>query len=209
VSNEDWRPGQRGDAPDQDNDWHRKLLDGSLQGILVIDRDDHVVYVNQAICNILGYDNADDMLVLAKSSILIAAEDRTRLGRYRDDRLAGRTAPNTYRYRGRRRDGELVWLTNLCRSITLHGQEVVQNSITDISKQVKAEDDLRRSEQRYRDLFESTILGILIFDGQGRPLLVNQATATLFGYYKPEQIVELASIAPLSADPDPKQRLDY
>ena len=85
----------------------------------------------------------------------------------------------------------------------------MQNSITDISKQVKAEDDLRRSEQRYRDLFESTILGILIFDGQGRPLLVNQATATLFGYDKPEQIVELASIAPLSADPDPKQRLDY
>jgi diguanylate cyclase (GGDEF)-like protein/PAS domain S-box-containing protein len=56
----------------------------------------------------------------------------------------------------------------------------------DISERKKAEIDLKRSEERYRALFNSSLELVYIHDFQGRFLEANRATLELFGYSKEE-----------------------
>ena len=57
-----------------------------------------------------------------------------------------------------------------------------------MSVQLKASSEgLRRSEERYRSLFENATEGIFQADGRGRLLSVNKALAQMLGYAQPEQ----------------------
>ncbi|WP_272647836.1 ATP-binding protein [Paucibacter sp. XJ19-41] len=57
-----------------------------------------------------------------------------------------------------------------------------------MSVQLKASSEgLRRSEERYRSLFENATEGIFQADGRGRLLSVNKALAQMLGYARPEQ----------------------
>ncbi len=193
-----------------DNDArYRDLVEGSLEGIAVVDKDNRILYANQAHADIHGHASVSELMQLADGNSLIASEDLARIDQNRRRRLAGQPVPASFRYRGRRRDGALVWLNGLSRTIEWHGQAAVQVAVTDISQQVEAEAALRRSERRYRELIESALLGIVIFDINARPLFANQAAADLFGYTSAGKITALTSIASLSAEQDQRQRLDY
>lgn len=65
---------------------------------------------------------------------------------------------------------------------------------------------LADSEQRYRDLIEGSVQGILITDDDGRPVLANQAFAAIHGYAGVEEILEMPTAEPLWA-PDERDRL--
>ena len=57
-----------------------------------------------------------------------------------------------------------------------------------MSEQLRhSSEGLRRSEERYRSLFENATEGIFQADGRGRLLSLNKALAQLLGYARPEQ----------------------
>ncbi|MDD5399013.1 MAG: PAS domain S-box protein, partial [Dehalococcoidia bacterium] len=56
----------------------------------------------------------------------------------------------------------------------------------DISERIQAEQDLKRSEERYRALFDSSLELVYILDFEGRFLDANRATMELIGYSKDE-----------------------
>ena len=59
----------------------------------------------------------------------------------------------------------------------------------DISARKKTEDALRRSEERFRRLFEDAVLGIFQSDADGEIFSVNPAFAHMFGYESPEGLL--------------------
>ena len=61
---------------------------------------------------------------------------------------------------------------------------------TDITERKRMEEALRQSEQRYREVVEGSIQGILIHQG-GRIEFVNQALARMFGYDDPGELIGL------------------
>ncbi|MBP8980131.1 MAG: PAS domain S-box protein [Syntrophobacterales bacterium] len=70
-----------------------------------------------------------------------------------------------------------------------HGDvHAVMTSARDISQRRRAEDELRRSEGRFRDLFEHSRDLIYTHDLEGRVLSINPAGATIIGY-KREEII--------------------
>lgn len=209
MSDDEMKPGHLGMIAGVGDGRYRDLVEGSLEGIFVIDRDDNFLYANQAFAKIHGFENLSELQQLDHASDLLAEEDRQRLGEYWTDRLAGRPVPEKYQYRVRHRDGSLIWLNNTCRAITWQGQPAVQCIVTDISAQMQAEDALRRSEQQYREMIEGSVLGILIFDSQARPLFANQAAADLYGYANAEEIMGLSSVDQLSAAQNIENRLEY
>jgi len=61
-----------------------------------------------------------------------------------------------------------------------------QAVIEDVTERKQMEEDLRRSEERYRDLFENAIDPICIVDDKQNFMDVNKRTAELFGYSRGE-----------------------
>ena len=62
-------------------------------------------------------------------------------------------------------------------------------SIRDITERKLMEDDLRRSREKYHNIFENSIIGIYQSIPDGRYLRVNPAFARLFGYESPEELI--------------------
>ncbi|NKC01603.1 MAG: EAL domain-containing protein [Pseudomonadales bacterium] len=66
--------------------------------------------------------------------------------------------------------------------LELGGETYTMVIAKDISKQRATEERLRRSEQRFRGIFENAPIGILLVDMQGRIFQANHTAATLLAY---------------------------
>ena len=75
----------------------------------------------------------------------------------------------------------------------------------DITERKRGEQAVRESEERFRDLVESSVLGIVIERG-GKALFANRTYAAIFGYDSPDEILALESLDPLYA-PDEISRI--
>ncbi|MCX6677411.1 MAG: ATP-binding protein [Methanothrix sp.] len=62
-------------------------------------------------------------------------------------------------------------------------------SIRDITELKQIEEDLRRSREKYHNIFENSIMGIYQSVQGGRYINVNPAFARLFGYDTPEELI--------------------
>ncbi|WP_316975773.1 EAL domain-containing protein [Shumkonia mesophila] len=65
-----------------------------------------------------------------------------------------------------------------------------------ITRRARAQKELHESEERFRNLIEGSLLGIVIHRA-GKPIFANQAYATIFGYDTPEEILRLPLLDPL------------
>jgi PAS domain S-box-containing protein len=104
-------------------------------------------------------------------------------------------------YRFRHKDGSYRWLHDELRMIyDAQGapKEVVGSSI-DITERVNAENELRESEERYRQLFDCDSDAVFVFDYESLNIEeVNRAALDLFGYSKSEALKK--SILVMSAE---------
>jgi len=104
-------------------------------------------------------------------------------------------------YRFRHKDGSYRWLHEELKMVYDEQgdpKEVAGSSI-DITMRKKAEDDLKESEDRYRQLFESESDAILVFDVESLKIEeVNRAALKQFGYSKSEVLNK--TIIDLSAE---------
>ncbi|HWO69826.1 MAG TPA: PAS domain S-box protein, partial [Actinomycetota bacterium] len=86
-------------------------------------------------------------------------------------------------------DGRAVWLRDAVRVVTDGaGRPVALRGVmVDVTDRRRAEDELRRSEERYRLLFERNPQPMWIFDTESlRFLAVNDAAVRLYGYSREE-----------------------
>jgi diguanylate cyclase (GGDEF)-like protein/PAS domain S-box-containing protein len=123
----------------------RDLIEGSIAGIL-IHRDWKPLFVNQAYVDILGYDSPEEILAMESRESQVAPHERARIRRYGEARRKGEEAPSHYEYDAVRKDGSIVILHNVVRSITWEGRPATQNVLIDITKRKRAEEVLRRYE---------------------------------------------------------------
>ena len=77
----------------------------------------------------------------------------------------------------------------------------------DITERKQAEDDLKKSEERFRNLIEGSIQGILIHRDH-KPLFVNQAWATIHKYTT-DEILRMESVVPLISPKDQASMVEY
>lgn len=94
-------------------------------------------------------------------------------------------------YRIKRKDGQWIWLYD--RSVSTHKKKGVvyaDGVFTDITERKKAEQNLRRSEEKFRDIFEKTVIGMYRTSPDGRILMANPALVRMLGYSSFEELAE-------------------
>ncbi len=186
---------------------YRTLVAGSIQGVL-IHRDDKPLFANQALADIFGYDNPEEILAISSVGELKAEHEKERLKQYSLVRLNKENAPVRYEFEGIRKGGTSIWLENFVTVVIWNGEPAVQSTTVSITKRRRAEEALREREEQYRTLLVGSIQGVLIHRND-RPLFANQALADTFGYDSPEEILALSSIKELKAKHEQERLKQY
>ncbi|MBI4783813.1 MAG: response regulator [Oscillatoriophycideae cyanobacterium NC_groundwater_1537_Pr4_S-0.65um_50_18] len=76
----------------------------------------------------------------------------------------------------------------------------------DITEQKRAEAELRQTEEKYRSIFENSIVGIFQTTPDGRVLSANLALAKIYGYASPQEFISSLSNIAEQVYVDPAQR---
>jgi diguanylate cyclase (GGDEF)-like protein/PAS domain S-box-containing protein len=172
----------------------------SPAAIVITDRDGRIEYVNPKFVQVTGYAAAE---AIGQNPRILKS---------------GLNPPETYKelwetlaigreWRGeilnRRKDGKLFWEYASIAPIKGANSAVIGYVAVkeDITQRKLAEKELRASEERFYRLVQSSVLGIAI-DRDGVPLYANRTFAEIFGYGDSKEIVALASLNTLYAEPE-------
>ena len=164
------------------------ILESSPEAITVIDLNGNIVECNQGTLDMLGYSSKDE-LIGRNGFALISEKDR--------ERAKGNLAKVLDH--GPMKDIEYIALTK--DGTEFHAElsaSVVKDSsgnptgfvsiIKDISERKKAEQTLKESTERYRDLVELAPDGIATVNAEGIITSVNRSFLTLIGYSSEEVV---------------------
>jgi two-component system sensor histidine kinase/response regulator len=155
-------------------------IKASIDGIAILDANETYVYLNDSHARIYGYDTVQELIGKSWKVLYTEAEQQ------RLEREAFPVFQQSGHWQGeaigRRRDGS-AFPQEISFSATQTGGLVC--IVRDISQRKQAEEALRRSESRFRLLYEATGLAVLLLDENGF-FDCNQAAADLLGYPRQE-----------------------
>ncbi|MEN6491861.1 MAG: PAS domain S-box protein, partial [Rectinema sp.] len=107
------------------------------------------------------------------------------------------------------KDGTVRWIESTSASELENGDMIVRGAVRDITDRKQAEENLRQSEERYRDIFEGAVEGIYQTTKEGLILRANPAFARMFGVSSPREMID--SVIDLGrqiyVDPDDRERM--
>ncbi len=86
----------------------------------------------------------------------------------------------------RRKDGSQYQAEIRLHLARLNNDEILVANVLDITQRKLAQDAIRKSEERFRAIFNNAGIGISLFDRQGRYIQVNSRWAEMLGYAAPE-----------------------
>lgn len=155
------------------------LFDSISDAIYIQNREGKFIEVNQSAVELNGY--TKERLIGSTPDFLAA--DRVDLEETQDyfqQALDGEVVEFTQW--GKRKDGEVFPEEVILSPGTYFGEEVVIAISRDISAQHEAEEQLRKNEELFRQLFQNSPIAIVMMDEDQEIRQVNQSFEKLFGY---------------------------
>lgn len=157
----------------------------STDAVIAIDTDTAITAWSQGAEKVFGYSEDE---ALGQSIAIIAPDDFLERELPAMEKVVDEGCISMHRTVSRRRSGELFPVdvsVNLLHDPEggLSGALAV---LRDISREVETRRKLRESEERYRDLYESDLYGVVATDMQGNILECNEAYAAMLGYARDE-----------------------
>jgi PAS domain S-box-containing protein/putative nucleotidyltransferase with HDIG domain len=165
----------------------RNLLDRSHDALFVVDPETGIFLdVNAKACSSLGYGREE----LLKMNIF---DIQSKI----PDSFSWKDHVNEVKNKGhmvlegrnKRKDDSTFPVEVNVSYVSLEKRDYMVGVVRDITERKQAEEELRRSEKKYRDLFDSTLDGIYQTDATGVFTVMNRAGAKIFGYESPEEII--------------------
>ncbi|HEU5078286.1 MAG TPA: PAS domain S-box protein [Opitutaceae bacterium] len=141
----------------------------------------------------------------------IHPDDRERVLAELQAHLRGENDLYRVEYRMLCRDASYKWISACGRAVfdaTGNPQRLI-GTHTDISERMAAEEALRSSESRYRNLFENAAEGVYDTNASGKFLAANPALARMLGYSSPKHLIEAIHSAARDFYFNPKRREEF
>jgi diguanylate cyclase (GGDEF)-like protein/PAS domain S-box-containing protein len=166
-------------ALEQSEKQFRDLVEGSIQG-LFIHKDWRLLFANQALADMFGYESPDAFCALESLASLIHPDDRERLRGYKAARDKGEYAPEIYEVRCLKKDGSVIWVEFRAKQVDWHGISAIQCAVVDVTDRKNAEEALRKQNEQLRNQNErfnvalaNMSQGLCMFDAAERLVVCN------------------------------------
>ena len=141
----------------------RNSLDSSPLGIRIVTAEGETIYANQAILDIYGYSSVEELKatpVKKRYTPESYAEQQER----EEKRKLGKPAPPNYEISIVRKDGEIRHLVVSRKEVVWNGETQFQRLYQDFTQRKQAEEELKRSEEFLKTIFNSPNDAISIID---------------------------------------------
>ncbi len=158
---------------------YRLVVENAIDGIVIV-QNGRFSYLNPAACTIIGHPSG--ALFGRQFSEFVAPDDRKEVVREYRRKLSGdeRTYPTPFRFIAS--DGSFRWVEAIAAPVSWEGEPALLSFMRDISEQKSAQDALRQSERKYRELVETLDEGIWVIDRGGSTTYANPRMADMLGY---------------------------
>ena len=167
------------------------ILDGASDAIISIDEKQRITLFNQQAERVFGY-QAREVLGQPLTRLLPAQFQENHGGhveKFVAEDATQRRMGQVLELSGRRKNGEEFPVEVTISKLPLKGMQVLTAIVRDITERKQAEQTLRLSEQKYRDLFESANDSILIFEPETETILAANARACETYGFGPDGLV--------------------
>jgi PAS domain S-box-containing protein len=162
---------------------YRSLFEYANDSIFIIESEtQHFLDVNKNAAKRLGYTREE--LLKMPVNRLYSPKDHSRNQEIIQQLL--KTGSTTFEHTHLRKDGSNLPVEISSRVIEYGDKKVIQSFVRDITERKLSEDNIRASEERYRNLFETSPQGILTVDLKGTITSCNSAFLALSGYSEEE-----------------------
>jgi PAS domain S-box-containing protein len=161
----------------------RILVDQSRDGIVVLDPNGKVYEANQQFAEMLGYTPEEVReFYVWDWEYQSPREQVLEMLRTVDE------AGDHFETRHRRKDGSVYDVEISTNGAMFAGQKLIFCVCRDISERKRAQEELWQSEENYRALFDSSVIGTIVLDAEtGKAVMANQAAARIFGFGSPQE----------------------
>ena len=111
-------------------------------------------------------------------------------------------------WRHKKKDGSIIYVEIVSHTIDFNGRRAEMVLANDITKRKQAEDALKLSEEKYRDLFENANDAICIVDSDLKFRDVNKKTMEMTGYSK-EELLKMSILDIIPPEQIPKSQEEF
>jgi PAS domain S-box-containing protein len=169
----------------------RTMVQTANEGVWMLGPDDLTTFVNARMATMLGC-TVDEMIGRPITDFLDEEDEEPALTRLQGRR---RGVADQFEMRWRTLDGREVWTILNASPITdAEGKYAGAFAmVTDITERMWHERAVRASEERYRNVIETTTEGVWMIDGDHRTTYVNRRMAEMLGYGVEEMLGRPAS----------------
>jgi PAS domain S-box-containing protein len=158
----------------------RAIVENAIVGVFRTKINGEILYVNDALATILGYDSPSEIISTNVSVYYLNANRRKDLV----VTLNNEGYVDNYVFEAKCKDGTEITISS---SMSLINGEIIGIS-KDITQHRKMEEALRTSEERFRRIFDESPVAIEIYDENGKLVMSNKSCWELFGIDDGEQI---------------------
>lgn len=181
-----------------DSQLFRDVFNASPIGIAVENLDGTPLFVNPALCSMLGF--SDEELRGKHCAQFSPPDDAARDWALFQKLRAGAIDRYQLEKRYFRRDGSLFWGHLSLSLLDHHPSPLVLAMVEDITEKKAAEEALRESEERFRSVFRDAGVGMVIVSPEGRFLAANGTFCDYLGYAEEELLAKNVESITLAED---------
>lgn len=162
---------------------YRLIVENAHDGI-EITQDDKIIFANARFAQMLGY-QLNEIKNLPFSQVF-TKKAKADLYHRQKLRLKNKKVPNNYNTTFKRKDGKIIDVDVKYEIIDFQGKPATFSIIQDITSLKRAQEDLIKNEEKYRDLVEKAGIAIFVDDEKGDFVFFNDYFCSLFGYSRKE-----------------------
>jgi PAS domain S-box-containing protein len=166
---------------------YRDIFENAVEGIFQTTPNGEFITANPSLARMLVFASPEE-LIRERTDIgrthYVELERRVEFKRLLDqhDTVRG------FEFEAYRKDGTKIWMSDNVRAVRDASGKLLyyEGTVEDITERKRVEEALRKSEERYRELFENDKDAIYVHDLNGVYTSVNRAAESLSGYSREE-----------------------